>query len=147
MIPGGRHTGKLTSNALVVLSDGAYLELIAFDHPVEHYPPGSEEREKIEQDPWARLPPGWIDWAHLGLNEHIGEIINRAAGNEGPDAARYREPHGGGRTRPDGRVLKWIITFPDLKHPRGNLPFFCQDVTPREWRVRSFSGSSFALWT
>lgn len=48
----------------------------------------------------------------------------------------YQPTTPGGRVRPDGTVLKWRITAPDARHGRGVLPFFCQDVTPRGWRVR-----------
>jgi len=81
------------------------------------------------------LRPGWIDWAHLGLDKNIGEIINGRIGNDGPDAVRYLAAAEGGRERTDGKVLEWIVTVPHPKHPRGNVPFFCQDITPREWRV------------
>jgi hypothetical protein len=42
----------------------------------------------------------------------------------------------GGRKRAgDGKELKWRVTFPELKHGRGTVPFFCQDLTPRNLRV------------
>lgn len=46
----------------------------------------------------------------------------------------------GGRVRPDGKVLEWVISVPGEEHERGILPFFCGDITPREWRV-SFSAT------
>ncbi|KDQ14572.1 hypothetical protein BOTBODRAFT_32705 [Botryobasidium botryosum FD-172 SS1] len=138
VLRGGHHASGLTSNALVIFQDGIYLELIAYDHPIEHYPPDSDDRKKRESGPWAHLPPGWIDWSHLGLDVRIGEIINERSGDNPnvPDAVRYIVPAvAGGRERIDGKVLEWVVTFPDPKHPRGNVPFFCQDITPREWRV------------
>ena len=48
---------------------------------------------------------------------------------------RYLEEVEGGRERPDGKVLKWVITSPAEKDGRGTVPFFCGDITPREWRV------------
>ena len=33
VVPGGRHPGRNTRNALVVFHDGAYIELIAYDAP------------------------------------------------------------------------------------------------------------------
>lgn len=49
---------------------------------------------------------------------------------------RYERSVSGGRTRPDGEVLKWRITAPTVeKHGRGLLPFFCGDVTDRSLRV------------
>lgn len=45
----------------------------------------------------------------------------------------------GGRKRPDGKEVKWSVTFPkgDLggQSTRGKVPFFCHDTTPRELRV------------
>ena len=59
----------------------------------------------------------------------------------------------GGRTRVDGKKLEWLISAPEstetdipieLANPavvgkgadvRGRLPFFCGDLTPREFRV------------
>lgn len=41
----------------------------------------------------------------------------------------------GGRERPDGKVLEWVISGPGPKLERGTVPFFCGDVTPRHWRV------------
>ncbi len=40
----------------------------------------------------------------------------------------------GGRRREDGKVLEWVISS-TAEGLRGALPFFCGDVTPREWRV------------
>lgn len=36
--------------------------------------------------------------------------------------------------KPDGTELKWEVTFPK-GIPRGNVPFWCEDVTPRDRRV------------
>ncbi|KIM72282.1 hypothetical protein PILCRDRAFT_743071 [Piloderma croceum F 1598] len=41
----------------------------------------------------------------------------------------------GGRERPDGKVLEWVISGPGPELERGTVPFFCGDVTPRYWRV------------
>ncbi|KIK70998.1 hypothetical protein GYMLUDRAFT_33103 [Collybiopsis luxurians FD-317 M1] len=141
VLPGGQHTGGLTGNSLVVLSDSIYVELISFVKPVDAYPPGSPERLARENHPWAVKEPGWIDYAFLGNGSEsvlISEIINNRAKAQGDDALYDRETPGG-RTRPDGRVLKWLITPP--KRPaqgtdrRLPLPFFCGDVTPRDLRV------------
>ena len=54
---------------------------------------------------------------------------------------RYLAEVPGGRETPAGRVIKWLITGPDPTSivegaaKNGSLPFFCGDVTPREWRV------------
>lgn len=118
MIPGGTHADGLTSNALIVLRDGAYVELITFNVP-------SREHR------WGAEAPGWIDWAFLGLSAELSDILNARS-----SAVKYLPTVPGGRERPDGRVLRWRITAPDpQRFAPAALPFFCGDVTPREWRV------------
>ncbi|KAH0584571.1 hypothetical protein H2248_010104 [Termitomyces sp. 'cryptogamus'] len=140
VIPGGTHTDGLTANALVVLADGVYLELISFTHPVSYYPPGSSGRQARESHAWASKSPGWIDFAFLGNGlltgpNRVSDIINDRAKKEG-SGVEYNSEIPGGRERPDGKVLKWVITSPG-SGVRETLPFFCGDVTPREWRVPS----------
>jgi hypothetical protein len=98
------------------------LELIVFNR----HPPPSEH--------WASRTPGWIDAADLGTDQRLFQIINN----------RYKEPlykpaKDGGRltNSPEGvmRELKWRVTMPDNNYAAGELPFFCEDLTPREWRV------------
>ncbi|PPQ66022.1 hypothetical protein CVT26_010778 [Gymnopilus dilepis] len=138
VLPGGVHTDGLTANALVVLSDGVYIELISFTHPLSHYPPDSPEHKKRDNHNWAHLPPGWIDFAFLGTGsraagESISQTINERAKKEG-SGVEYAPEADGGRTRTDGVVLKWLISGPKTGR-KGVLPFFCGDVTPRELRV------------
>jgi len=45
----------------------------------------------------------------------------------------YSPEKKGGRERPDGKVLEWLISSPE-SGPEG-VPFFCGDITPRKWRV------------
>ncbi|KAF8177618.1 glyoxalase-like domain-containing protein [Pholiota molesta] len=138
VLPGGVHADGLTENALVVFEDGVYLELISFTHPESHYPPGSPPREKRNKNPWASKPPGWIDFAFLGngsLANRISDAINERARAHG-SSDLYGPEEEGGRTRPDGIVLKWLISPPPLDK-RGILPFFCGDVTSRTLRVPS----------
>ncbi|KAI6111177.1 glyoxalase-like domain-containing protein [Pisolithus sp. B1] len=137
VIPGGTHTGGLTANALVVLATGSYLELISFTHPASHYPPSSPDRRKRDSNPWSHKHPGWIDYAFLGASDpdvSIAHIINERARLDG-SGVKYDPEVDGGRVREDGKTLKWVITVPSEEQRRGSLPFFCGDVTPREWRV------------
>ncbi|KAG5642319.1 hypothetical protein DXG03_002994 [Asterophora parasitica] len=162
VVPGGTHADGLTANALVasdlhsiqagpfitlrcpfslvqILADGVYLELISFTHPSSYYPPGSAERKARDSHTWASKAPGWIDFAFLGngsLTTRISDVINERAKRDGSGAV-YSSESAGGRRRPDGKVLKWVISAPSLvgSAPRGTLPFFCGDVTPRDWRV------------
>ncbi|RXW21809.1 hypothetical protein EST38_g4039 [Candolleomyces aberdarensis] len=48
VLRGGTHADGLTANALVVLKEGTYIELISFTHPVSYYPLGSAERTARE---------------------------------------------------------------------------------------------------
>ncbi|TFK81920.1 hypothetical protein K466DRAFT_590928 [Polyporus arcularius HHB13444] len=126
VIPGGTHAGGATANALVVFADGTYLELIHFVRP-----PAPDD-----PNPWARKQPGWIDYAFLGTGGEpsIADAINARAEKEGTsDTVHYAESKGG-RRREDGKVLEWVISS-TAEGLRGALPFFCGDVTPREWRV------------
>ncbi|KDQ59694.1 hypothetical protein JAAARDRAFT_33271 [Jaapia argillacea MUCL 33604] len=134
VIPGGKHAGGFTANALVILQDGAYIELIYFTHPLSYYPPGSPERKARETHYWASKAPGWIDFAFLGTSPTLSEVINERAEREG-SGVKYLSEQEGGRERPDGKVLKWLITAPAPEDARGRWPFFCGDVSPREWRV------------
>lgn len=137
VIPGGAHTGGLTANALVILATGSYLELISFTHPASHYPPSSPDRQKRDANPWSHKHPGWIDYAFLGASDPdvpIARIINERARLDG-SGVEYEPEVTGGRVREDGKTMKWMITAPSEERRRGTLPFFCGDVTPREWRV------------
>ncbi|KAI9059784.1 hypothetical protein FKP32DRAFT_1579320 [Trametes sanguinea] len=129
--PGGTHADGQTANALVVFADGTYLELLHFTRP----PPPSV----AAQHPWARKQPGWIDYAFLGNagTPSVAETINRRAGADGSGVRYAPEVRGGRKRADDGRVLEWLITAPegDGAGVRGRLPFFCGDVTPRDWRV------------
>ncbi|KAF8808023.1 hypothetical protein BYT27DRAFT_6599035 [Phlegmacium glaucopus] len=140
VLPGGTHADGLTENALVVFADGVYLELISFTHPTSRCTPGSEELRQRERHRWATRSPGWIDYAFLGngsRSDSISEIINQR-GREDGSGVFYEPEQEGGRQRPDGKVLKWIISFP-RQDERGitGTPFFCGDVTPRYLRVPS----------
>ncbi|QRV86849.1 hypothetical protein RhiJN_14867 [Ceratobasidium sp. AG-Ba] len=133
VIPGGQHADGLTSNALVSLADGVYIELIAFIHPPSSYPPDHPRHTHW----WAPKQPGWIDWACLGLEDAVDETIHERE-KQAESGVGYQPGQVGGRVRAgDGKELKWRVTFPERKHGRGSVPFFCQDLTPRELRVPS----------
>lgn len=115
---------------------------------MSYYPPGTPERLKREAHRWAKAPLGWIDYAFLGNGSlepghRISDAINSRASETGSDVV-YLPEVGGGRVRPDGEVLKWVISAPKEGGRQGEvgaLPFFCGDVTPRGLRV---SLSSFS---
>ncbi|KAJ7084788.1 glyoxalase-like domain-containing protein [Mycena belliarum] len=140
VIDGGVHADGLTANSLVILGDHAYLELIAFTNPPEAYPPSSRSRRQRESHKWASREPGWIDYAFLGNGfltapNRISDIINGRA-----EGSLYHNEVPGGRTRPDGEVLEWVISSP-VNH-NSVLPFFCGDVTDRLLRVPTLPDSN-----
>ncbi|KAJ8094506.1 hypothetical protein PM082_010940 [Marasmius tenuissimus] len=142
VVRGGKHTDGLTENVQVALSDGVYLELISFIHPVSWYPPGSPERLKRENHKWAGMPHGWIDYAFLGNGtekegERISDIVNDRATSDGSGDIYIPETRGG-RERPDGQMVKWLLTSP-ITNKVATVPFFCGDVTDRLLRVPIYS--------
>lgn len=114
-----------------------YIELISFTHPVSHYPDPTQRNAHR----WAQSTTGWIDYAHLGPGQSevdIADVINSRSEKEDGSGnnVRYHTAVPGGRERPDGKKLKWLINAPEKRFGVGIVPFFCGDVTPRSWRVR-----------
>ncbi|KAJ4331070.1 hypothetical protein N0V95_009952 [Ascochyta clinopodiicola] len=126
LTPGGIHAGNITSNTLILLADGCYLELICFIDP----------SKPVDTHWWASGADrsGWIDWC-LTNSSSPRESWEAIGGVEGSHA----EPVEGGRKRPDGVDVKWAVTFPKGENggqaSRGRVPFFCHDVTERQVRV------------
>jgi hypothetical protein len=105
LLRGGFHTGGKSQNILVSLADGVYLELIAFTST-----PSEGHR-------WNhRKPTRIIDFAFLGHPEKVKEL--------------YQEGSPGGRGE-----CRWTVTMPNEVWGEGRLPFWCEDITPRELRV------------
>lgn len=141
VLPGGSHVDGLTENALIVFSDGAYIELISFVHEPSYYPPGSPERAAREQHRFAGKLDGWIDYGFLGNGallppDRVSDIVNARASAHGAEPI-YEAEVPGGRTRPDGVRLDWAITPGRERDLYGILPFFCGDITDRALRVPS----------
>lgn len=117
VLPGGQHAGRTSHNALVVLADGAYLELKAWRAPAEN------ER-------WYRVlaahGDGLVDFALLSHDTVAMLAQARARG-----LASLTGPLDGQRVRPDGVQLLWQTA----RHTTPDLPFLCGDVTPRALRV------------
>lgn len=116
VLPGGEHP-RGSRNALVVLADGAYLEIIAFARPV----PGFRWWKVLDE-----AGSGLVDYALLpagSLDEDTARI--RAAG------IAIEGPIDGERLQPDGTRIAWRSSRP----PEPDIPFLCDDVTPRALRV------------
>ncbi|GAA6005079.1 hypothetical protein JCM10207_008504 [Rhodosporidiobolus poonsookiae] len=110
--PGGQHADGLTENKLIILRDGAYLELIAFM-------PGADRSSHW----WGAKQNGTMDFA----------LTSPSLPSSFP--AAFDPPQAGSRVRPDGEKVEWFVTFPKKAFERGSVPFFCHDRTPRQLRV------------
>lgn len=133
--PGGTHGDGLTANVLLLLKNGVYIELVAFtelakpEDKIGHWLAGDNK------------PCGLIDWV-LGPGEKSTAqrvaAINEQAGKE-----VYLAPVAGGRKTAEGNMLAWETAAPvtgnslagGVKEIRGRQPFWCEDVSPRAWRV------------
>ncbi|KAJ5584214.1 uncharacterized protein N7459_004014 [Penicillium hispanicum] len=131
LAPGGTHADGRTTNKLILLPDGVYLEFIAF---FDHIDPESRKQHR-----WGSLPEGSIvDWAlTLPPSSDFAPIEQRV--QDAQASVFYEHPVPGGRTKEDGTELKWKISAPfestgSLLLP-GRLPFWCLDETPRDQRV------------
>jgi catechol 2,3-dioxygenase-like lactoylglutathione lyase family enzyme len=118
VVPGGRHPGVGTYNALIAFSDSSYIELIGF------YQPRADHRW------WAPLQRGGglVDFC-LQTDDLAGDLqtLRRAGVDIGDPEARNRR-------RPDGVEIRW--TFALARGPnRGVAPFIIADVTGRDVRV------------
>ncbi|KAF2262007.1 hypothetical protein CC78DRAFT_535243 [Lojkania enalia] len=124
LTPGGTHADGLTSNTLIILADGCYIELISFL---------PKDASLIASHWWGPDPnrKGWIDWC---LTTSTSPSSNYEKLKD-----RYQQPINGARMRPDGQEVKWSVTFPKGEDGgqsvRGKVPFFCHDITPRTLRV------------
>lgn len=131
VLRGGKHADGLTENALIVLPDGVYIELISFvSANGENDGDDSALRQRQSKHWWYGRRNGWIDWCLLGIPER--DITDGV----------YVDPQQGGRKTTSGDVIEWKVTFPLAKYPRGTIPFWCTDLTPRDKRVPPISASS-----
>ena len=118
VVPGGRHPGVGTHNALIAFADSSYIELIGF------YEPRADHRW------WAPLQHGGglVDFC-LQTDDLAGDLqaLRRAGVDIGDPEARNR-------TRPDGVEIRWTFALARGAH-RGVAPFIIADVTGRDVRV------------
>ena len=110
--PGGQHPGRGTHNALLSLGPTAYLEIIAPD-PAQS---GPVRPEVFAIDKLQR--PMLITWSANGSNlEDLYQFATRNDIPLGPVTA-------GSRQRPDGVLLRWQFTEPNVAGTDGLIPFF-----------------------
>jgi hypothetical protein len=113
---GGKHAGGYTHNALVVLADGSYLELLApTDKALLQNPPSAPSFLFIFE-----RGEGLAGFALL--SDNIEPDVDRLG------AEKARE---GARTRHDGQRIAWKMALIN----GGVTPFIIQDLTPRVLRV------------
>lgn len=136
VLPGGRHADGVTENKLILFQDGVYLELIAFSQ-------SKEALEGRKSHRWGQRQEGHIiDWANTLRQEDGLEVIRKRVASA-ESGIKYTEPQAGGRIKPDGTELKWVISAPCADDTSGKLtefvggeaPFWCLDRTPRDLRV------------
>lgn len=125
--PGGTHAHGVTSNDLILLQDGCYIELIWFvgtlDDIADHY---------WGPDPQRR---GWADWSLTDPSRNAEENYTYLTRK----GLAYQTPKKGSRTRSDNVEARWSVIPPrgdkSGQATRGKLPFWCHDETDREVRV------------
>lgn len=112
-VPGGSHVGRGTHNELLSLGGATYLEVIGPD-PAQ---PAPEGPRPFGID--TLTAPALVAWCVRPLRP-LDEIVSeaRAAGIDFGTVASMS------RRRPDGVLLEWELTFPQLDGPFGcALPF------------------------
>jgi hypothetical protein len=122
LTPGGFHADGATSNTLILLADGCYIELISFIDPSK------------ASDHWWGPDSGFTGWKDWCLTNSKSPEENNAGIKD-----THSQPIHGGRKRADGVEVKWAVTFPKGEKGgqgvRGSMPFFCHDITQRNIRV------------
>jgi hypothetical protein len=118
VVPGGRHPGVGTENALIAFADTAYLELIGFTEPRE------------DHRWWAALQRGGglVDFCLQTDDFATDALALRRAGVD------IGDPQPRERRRPDGVEVRWMFALARGEH-RGVAPFVIADVTGRDLRV------------
>jgi len=110
-IPGGRHPGEGTRNAIVGLGAGMYLELLGPD----------PEQPPLPRPRWLGLDtlvaPRLVSWAARSTDLERRAASARAAG------VPLGEVRAGRRELSDGQVLSWRLTYPEPLSADGLVPF------------------------
>jgi hypothetical protein len=136
---GGVHPGRGTRNALVGLSKGRYLEVIAPD-------PQQKEIRSVDAGLLSRLKqlakPQLVEWAVRTLNIEASAERLRKYG------VAFQGPTPGSRALPDGRMLHWkTLNFDEDRG--GLLPFLIDwgtdSVHPSEDAPTGCTLESFAV--
>jgi hypothetical protein len=110
--PGGQHPGLGTRNALVALGPSSYLEIIGPDP--EQPKPAGRRRFGIDELTSPRI----VRWVAKGTD--LETLAATATGR----GVRLGPVIPGSRRRPDGVVLSWRYTDPNVDTADGLVPFF-----------------------
>ncbi|MEO0562535.1 MAG: VOC family protein [Chloroflexota bacterium] len=118
VVEGGTHGNQATHNALIFLSDGTYIELMAAT--------GNEPLAGVfDFSPLTQQGEGFVGYALLCDDIEFEAKRLQSLGFETSDIVT-------GQRRNSGRLLEWKMCLIDNDF----TPFLIQDVTPREWRVQ-----------
>lgn len=110
--PGGQHLGLGTRNALIALGPSCYLEIIGPDP--EQARPAGPRRFGLDD----RKRPGLFTWVAKGAR--LETLVADAQHNQ----INLGRVIPGSRTRPDGVVLNWRYTDPDVVVADRLVPYF-----------------------
>jgi hypothetical protein len=112
-VPGGRHQGYGTRNALVGLGESMYLELVGID--VEQAVPARGRLFSLDETATPRYV-SWCARAARPLAETVA--VARSAGLDLGEIISMS------RARPDDSVVSWTMTSPFADRAGGVLPFY-----------------------
>jgi hypothetical protein len=122
---GGEHPATGSHNALIALSDGTYIEILAFKDPalaeISYWGDGVRR---------LRVRAGFGAYA-LGSDD-LEKDLEQLRGASVRIGIAGSNP--GSRLRPDGQTVAWRSAFLDGS-PTGVMPFLIQDETPRTLRI------------
>jgi len=111
-VPGGRHPGEGSQNALLALGPDCYLEILAPD----------PRQERPDRPLWLGLEglaePRLTAWA---VRSSDLQALVRRAETAGVRLGPVRE---GSRRLADGELLSWRLTDPRVREADGLVPFF-----------------------
>ena len=110
--PGGQHPGLGTRNALVALGPTSYLEIIGPDP--EQPKPAGPRRFGIDELKAPRI----VRWVAKSSD------LETVAANAAQKNVKLGPVIPGSRRRPDGVVLSWRYTDPNVVEANGLIPFF-----------------------
>jgi hypothetical protein len=121
VLPGGKHSHAPTQNALIFFADGTYIELL-------------EWTDECPGDRWYRTfrvqGEGLVDFAL------VPKALSRTLEAADAMGIAFSGPLHGSRMTDLGEKVEWRLG----RSSRADLPFFCEDLTPRALRAGGEAG-------